>query len=119
MNKELAVLKIDEPISALEFHPFSSNLISYGTERGMLGHWDINEKDGFISLHAHKDTIWTIAYHPLGTICATGSKDETVMYWARATYGDISLSLLAITIYIIFFKYLLILLFTLSFWYLY
>ena len=37
---------------------------------------------------AHEALVWSISWHPLGHILATGSNDHTVRFWSRNRPGD-------------------------------
>ena len=36
----------------------------------------------------HEALVWSISWHPLGHILATGSNDHTVRFWSRNRPGD-------------------------------
>ncbi|KAJ5103002.1 Polyadenylation factor subunit 2 [Penicillium argentinense] len=118
MMRDICILRGHEkPVSSLTWHPIHSNLISTGAEDGSLYHYLLDEPNlptGQIPTvapydspdpantppqvifpahrvqYAHAATIWSLDWHPLGHILASGSKDNFTRFWSRARSGETS-----------------------------
>ena len=118
MMRDICILRGHEkPISSLTWHPIHSSLISTGSEDGSLHHYLLDEPHlpaGQVPtlapydspdpantpaqvIHpahrvpfAHNATIWSLDWHPLGHILASGSKDNFTRFWSRARPGETS-----------------------------
>ncbi|KAL4778310.1 WD40-repeat-containing domain protein [Aspergillus varians] len=118
MMRDICILRGHEkPISTLTWHPVHGSLISTGSEDGSLYHYLLDEPNvpaGQVPTvapydspdptntpaqviypahrvqYAHGATIWTLDWHPLGHILASGSKDNFTRFWSRARPGEVS-----------------------------
>lgn len=64
---------------ALAWHPIHEGLFVSGGGDGSLGYWMVNtEKELALLEQAHDQAIWTLEWHPLGHILATGS--DNIIY---------------------------------------
>ncbi|KAL1955090.1 hypothetical protein VTO42DRAFT_9024 [Malbranchea cinnamomea] len=118
MMRDICILRGHEkPISSLTWHPIHSTLISTGSEDGSLYHYLLDEPNlpaGQVPTvapydttdpantpaqvifpahriqYAHAATIWSLDWHPLGHILASGSKDNFTRFWSRARPGETS-----------------------------
>ncbi|KAL4957414.1 WD40-repeat-containing domain protein [Aspergillus filifer] len=118
MMRDICILRGHEkPISTLTWHPAHGSLISTGSEDGSLYHYLLDEPNlppGQVPTvapydspdpantpaqvifpahkvqYAHAATIWTLDWHPLGHILASGSKDNFTRFWSRARPGETS-----------------------------
>jgi polyadenylation factor subunit 2 len=118
MMRDICILRGHEkPVSSLTWHPIHSNLISTGAEDGSLYHYLLDEPNlpsGVIPTvapydspdpantpaqviypahkiqYAHGATIWSLDWHPLGHILASGSKDNFTRFWSRTRPGETS-----------------------------
>lgn len=118
MMRDICILRGHEkPVSSLTWHPIHSSLISTGSEDGSLYHYLLDEPNlpsGQIPTiapydsndpantpaqviypahkvqYAHGATIWSLDWHPLGHILASGSKDNFTRFWSRARPGETS-----------------------------
>jgi polyadenylation factor subunit 2 len=116
MMRDICILRGHEkPISSLTWHPVHSSLISTGSEDGSLYHYlldEPNQPPGQVPTvapydsndplntppqvvypahriqYAHGSTIWSLHWHPLGHILASGSKDNFARFWSRARPGE-------------------------------
>lgn len=116
--RDICILRGHEkPVSSLTWHPIHSNLISTGAEDGSLYHYLLDEPNlptGVVPTvapydspdpantppqviypahrvqYAHGATIWSLDWHPLGHILASGSKDNFTRFWSRARPGETS-----------------------------
>lgn len=83
--KELQIFKRhSKEVSSLAWHPFQENLFVTGGFDGSLGFWIVgyDEPACFID-NAHAGVIRDTAWHPLGHLLATGSKDCFTKFWSR------------------------------------
>ncbi|KAJ5287002.1 hypothetical protein N7478_002688 [Penicillium angulare] len=118
MMRDICILRGHEkPVSSLTWHPIHSNLISTGAEDGSLYHYLLDEPNlpsGAVPTvapydspdpantppqviypahrvqYAHGATIWSLDWHPLGHILASGSKDNFTRFWSRTRPGETS-----------------------------
>ena len=37
---------------------------------------------------AHESAVWSLAWHPLGHLLASGSNDHSIKFWCRSRPGD-------------------------------
>ncbi|KAJ9192011.1 hypothetical protein DTO164E3_8582 [Paecilomyces variotii] len=116
MMRDICILRGHEkPISSLTWHPVHSSLVSTGSEDGSLYHYLLDEPNvpaGHVPTlapwdspdpqncpaqviypahriqYAHGSTIWSLDWHPLGHILASGSKDNFTRFWSRARPGE-------------------------------
>ncbi|ORY69730.1 protein PFS2 [Pseudomassariella vexata] len=116
MMRDICLLKGHEKdISTLAWHPIHSNLLSTGGSEGSLFHYLLDEPNTPagqpISLspyesadptlapaqtihpahkipYAHDFAIWSLDWHPLGHILASGSNDRITRFWSRARPGE-------------------------------
>ncbi|EQL35898.1 polyadenylation factor subunit 2 [Blastomyces dermatitidis ATCC 26199] len=116
MMRDICILRGHEkPISSMTWHPIHSSLISTGSEDGSIHHYLLDEQNlppGQVPTvapydsadpantpaqvifpahripYAHSSTIWTLDWHPLGHILASGSKDNFTRFWSRARPGE-------------------------------
>lgn len=76
-------------ILALAWHPVHEGLFASGGGDGSLGYWLVhNDKETILLEQAHDQAVWTLEWHPLGHILATGSNDNNTKFWARNRPGD-------------------------------
>jgi len=116
MMRDICLLKGHEKdISTLTWHPIHANLISTGGSEGSLFHYLLDEPNtptghaisGAVyeaadpataptqSIHpahkiphAHDFAIWSLDWHPLGHILASGSNDRITRFWSRGRPGE-------------------------------
>lgn len=116
MMKDVCLLKGHEKdISTLAWHPIHPNLLSTGGSEGSLFHYLLDEPNTpagqpisvspyesadpssapaqtLYPAHkipfAHDYAIWSLDWHPLGHILASGSNDRITRFWSRARPGD-------------------------------
>ena len=116
MMRDICLLRGHEKdVSTLAWHPIHSNLLSTGGSEGTLFHYLLNEPntpDGHAATQSPHDTadpssataqaiypshkipfahdfaIWSLDWHPLGHILASGSNDRITRFWARARPGE-------------------------------
>ncbi|KAI0429684.1 WD40 repeat-like protein, partial [Xylaria sp. FL1042] len=117
MMRDICLIKGHEKdISTLAWHPIHSNLLSTGGNEGSLHHYILDEPNtpagqpnnpavyetsdplsapaqSIFPAHkvpfAHDFAIWSLDWHPLGHILASGSNDRITRFWSRARPGDV------------------------------
>lgn len=120
MMRDILLLKGHEKeISTLAWHPIHSSMLSTGGADGAMFHYLLDEPNnppGVLPTlapydssdpstataqtiypahkinHAHEFPIWSLDWHPLGHILASGSNDRTTKFWTRARPGDTDIS---------------------------
>ncbi|KAM7189277.1 polyadenylation factor subunit 2 [Rhypophila sp. PSN 637] len=116
MMRDICLLRGHEKdVSTLTWHPIHSNLLSTGGSEGSLFHYLLDEPNtppgaavtqapydtadpssataqAIYPAHkipyAHDFAIWSLDWHPLGHILASGSNDRITRFWARARPGE-------------------------------
>lgn len=116
MMRDICLLKGHEKdISTIAWHPIHSNMLSTGGSDGSLFHYLLDEPNtptGIVPTlppyeapdpstapaqtifpahkiqYAHDFAIWSLDWHPLGHILASGSNDRLTRFWTRARPGD-------------------------------
>ena len=41
-----------------------------------------------VPCQAHESAVWSLAWHPLGHLLASGSNDHAIKFWCRSRPGD-------------------------------
>jgi len=117
MMRDIVLLKgHDKDVATLAWHPIHPMLLTTGGHDGSINHFILNEQnppDGQLSLavwdspdpetapaqniwpshripFAHEMPVWTLDWHPLGMIMASGSNDRITRFWCRARPGDMT-----------------------------
>ncbi|CAD5210103.1 unnamed protein product [Bursaphelenchus okinawaensis] len=76
-------------VTAIAWHPVHEGLFASGGGDGSLGYWNVGADEELALLeNAHDQAVWSIQWHPLGHILATGSNDNNTKFWARNRPGD-------------------------------
>jgi len=105
----------EKDISTLVWHPFHSNLLTTGGADGSMHHYLLDEQNlpagtapslspydapegidapaqTIYPAHkvtaAHDFAIWSMDWHPLGHLLASGSNDRATRFWSRPKPGD-------------------------------
>ncbi|EIW68862.1 hypothetical protein TREMEDRAFT_31214, partial [Tremella mesenterica DSM 1558] len=87
--RELEPLKgHTKEINTIEWHPIHPSLFVTGDAAGAIAYWSLVSPDPSkpISMleSAHEDGVFSLAFHPLGHLLCSGSKDFTARFWCRA-----------------------------------
>jgi polyadenylation factor subunit 2 len=117
MMRDIALLKgHDKDISTLTWHPIHPMLLSTGGHDGSIFHYLLDEQnppDDVLTLavwdttepknapsqsiwpahkipFAHEMPVWSLDWHPVGMIMASGSNDRITRFWSRSRPGDMS-----------------------------
>ena len=117
MMRDVAVLRgHDKGVTSFAWHPVHPSIAATGGEDGSLHSYLLTEPNtpagvttGMISpyntpdpksappqsiypahkiTYAHESAIWSLSWHPLGQILATGSNDHYVRFWSRSQPDD-------------------------------
>ena len=116
MMRDICLLRGNErDISTLTWHPIHSSLLSTGGADGSIYHYLLDEANtppgqatsipaydtgdpasapaqtiypAHKIQHAHEYAVWSIDWHPLGHILASGSNDRVTRFWTRARPGE-------------------------------
>ncbi|CAI5441639.1 unnamed protein product [Caenorhabditis angaria] len=76
-------------VISLAWHPVHEGLFVSGGGDGSIVYWMVDsEKEIGLLEHAHDQAIWSMKWHPMGHILATGSNDNNTKFWARNRPGD-------------------------------
>lgn len=72
----------------IEWHPIHPSLFVTGDSAGTINYYSLTNPDpsepATQLLEAHEDAVFSLAFHPLGHLLCSGSKDFTSRFWARA-----------------------------------
>lgn len=118
MMREVCLLRGHEKeIATLTWHPFHTCLLSTGGNDGSIYHYLLNEPNTPANTamsippydsadpanapaqtiypahrlqHAHDMPVWSLDWHPLGHILASGSNDRVTRFWTRPRPGETS-----------------------------
>eukprot|EP00794_Sanderia_malayensis_P015183 gene15183-16745_t len=75
--------------TAVDWHPVHESLFASGGSDGAIMFWNMGSmKEVGAMDHAHDAMIWSVKWHPLGHILASGSNDHTCKFWTRNRPGD-------------------------------
>jgi polyadenylation factor subunit 2 len=117
MMRDVCILRGHEKgITSIAWHPIHSALISTGGDDGALHSYLLSEPNTPIGVstatvspyntsdpksaaaqsiypahritYAHESSIWSLDWHPLGHILATGSNDHFTRFWSRSLPGQ-------------------------------
>ncbi|MCJ1319966.1 pre-mRNA cleavage and polyadenylation factor (CPF) complex subunit [Xylographa vitiligo] len=116
MMRDVCLLRGHEKdISTLTWHPFHTSLLTTGGSDGSIFHYLLDEPNsppGVIPSipaydhpdssnapaqtiypahriqYAHEFAVWSLSWHPLGHILASGSNDRATHFWTRPRPGD-------------------------------
>jgi polyadenylation factor subunit 2 len=117
MRDVLALRGHVNEVTSLAWHPIHRNLLSSGGHQGAIHHYLLDEQNPPPGIaptlspydtpdpanapaqtvypahsipFAHEPTgpVWSLSWHPLGHILASGSNDRITRFWSRARPGD-------------------------------
>ncbi|KAI3919089.1 hypothetical protein MKW98_016642 [Papaver atlanticum] len=76
-------------VTALAWHPFQEEYFVSGSFDGSIFHWLIGHDTPQVEITgAHENSVWDLAWHPIGNILCSGSNDHTTRFWCRYRPGD-------------------------------
>ncbi|KAB5572997.1 hypothetical protein DKX38_000191 [Salix brachista] len=77
------------PFLALAWHPFHEEYFVSGSYDGSIFHWLVGHETPQIEVSsAHDNSVWDLAWHPIGYLLCSGSNDHTTKFWCRNRPGD-------------------------------
>ncbi|PWN35895.1 WD40 repeat-like protein [Meira miltonrushii] len=80
-------------VCSVDWHPEHRDLLVSGGSDGSMLFWSLNASDPNLPVHsmptAHESNIWSLKWHPLGHILASGSNDHSTRFWERARPEDV------------------------------
>jgi polyadenylation factor subunit 2 len=116
MMRDVVLLRGHEKdVITMAWHPLHKNLLSTGGVDGSINHYLLDEQNPPAGVapsispyddpdpqnaaaqtiypahsipFAHDFTVWTLDWHPLGHILASGSNDRVTRFWTRPRPGD-------------------------------
>ncbi|RMZ81622.1 hypothetical protein DV737_g2441, partial [Chaetothyriales sp. CBS 132003] len=117
LMRDVAILRGHEKgVASIAWHPLHASIISSGGDDGALHTYLLSEPNTPAGIstatvspyataepksapvqsiypahritHAHDSAIWSLDWHPVGHILATGSNDHYIRFWSRALPGD-------------------------------
>ena len=116
MMRDICLLRGHEKdVSTLVWHPFHASLLTTGGSDGSILHYLLDEPNAPAGTapsiapydspdpsnapaqtihpahrlqHAHDFAVWSLDWHPLGHILASGSNDRVTRFWTRARPGE-------------------------------
>ena len=75
--------------TCLAWHPVHETLFASGGSDGAILFWSVGtDKEVGAMEQAHDSVVWSLSWHPLGHILASGSNDHTCKFWTRNRPGD-------------------------------
>jgi polyadenylation factor subunit 2 len=81
----------EKEVTSLAWHPQHENLFASGGADGSILFWDSERDESVGGMESAHDNgaVWSLAWHPLGHILASGSNDFSTRFWTRHRPGDI------------------------------
>ena len=75
--------------TVLAWHPIHETLFASGGSDGSILFWSVGtDKEVGGMEQAHESVVWSLDWHPMGHILASGSNDHTCKFWTRNRPGD-------------------------------
>ncbi|XP_010557860.1 PREDICTED: flowering time control protein FY-like [Tarenaya hassleriana] len=76
-------------ITSLAWHPFHEEYFVSGSFDGSIFHWIVGHENPQVEIaNAHDNSVWDLAWHPVGYLLCSGSNDHTTKFWCRNRPGD-------------------------------
>uniref|UniRef100_A0A2P2LTC1 Uncharacterized protein n=1 Tax=Rhizophora mucronata TaxID=61149 RepID=A0A2P2LTC1_RHIMU len=76
-------------VTALAWHPFHEDYFVSGSFDGSIFHWIVGHESPQIEVpNAHDNSVWDLAWHPIGYLLCSGGNDHTTKFWCRNRPGD-------------------------------
>lgn len=76
-------------VTALAWHPFHEEYFVSGSFDGSIFHWLVGHETPQVEITgAHENSVWDLAWHPIGYLLCSGSNDHTTKFWCRNRPGD-------------------------------
>uniref|UniRef100_A0A8W8K9P4 Pre-mRNA 3' end processing protein WDR33 n=1 Tax=Magallana gigas TaxID=29159 RepID=A0A8W8K9P4_MAGGI len=90
MKEEIQTFKgHKKEATAVAWHPIHEGLFVSGGSDGAVMFWNMGlDREVGSMEEAHEGMVWSLAWHPMGHILATGSNDHSTKFWTRNRPGD-------------------------------
>eukprot|EP01133_Synstelium_polycarpum_P005949 gene5949-6889_t len=76
-------------VTSVAWHPFHEDLFVSGGFDGSILYWMVGQDTPQGEIYgAHEASVWSLDWHPIGHILASGSNDHTTKFWCRNRPGD-------------------------------
>ncbi|KAL3829798.1 hypothetical protein ACJIZ3_018600 [Penstemon smallii] len=76
-------------VTALAWHPFHEEYFVSGSLDGSIFHWLVGNETPQVEIqNAHDNSVWDLAWHPIGYILSSGGNDHATKFWCRNRPGD-------------------------------
>ncbi|KAG0453436.1 hypothetical protein HPP92_024740 [Vanilla planifolia] len=76
-------------VTALAWHPFHEEYFVSGSFDGSIFHWLVGHETPQVELPgAHENSVWDLAWHPIGYLLCSGGNDHATRFWCRNRPGD-------------------------------
>lgn len=73
---------------SVAWHPVHHDHIVSGGSDGSLQYWNLDTPNPVDTVEfAHEGQVWSMDFHPIGHLLATGSSDHTTRWWSRGRPG--------------------------------
>ncbi|KAJ3676225.1 hypothetical protein LUZ60_003637 [Juncus effusus] len=77
-------------VTSLAWHPFHEEYFVSGSFDGAIFHWLVGHETPQAEITgAHDNSVWDLAWHPIGYLLSSGSNDHTTKFWCRNRPGDL------------------------------
>eukprot|EP00200_Dunaliella_tertiolecta_P011847 CAMPEP_0202375406 /NCGR_PEP_ID=MMETSP1127-20130417/6090_1 /ASSEMBLY_ACC=CAM_ASM_000462 /TAXON_ID=3047 /ORGANISM="Dunaliella tertiolecta, Strain CCMP1320" /LENGTH=521 /DNA_ID=CAMNT_0048972873 /DNA_START=382 /DNA_END=1947 /DNA_ORIENTATION=- len=77
-------------VTCCAWHPVHEELFVSGSYDGGINYWLASRPDPQAVVQgAHDKEVWSVAWHPVGHLLASGSADLCTKFWCRPRPGDI------------------------------
>ncbi|KAK1669919.1 hypothetical protein QYE76_058078 [Lolium multiflorum] len=81
----------NKDVTALAWHPFHEEYFVSGSYDGGIFHWLVGHETPQIEISgAHDNSVWDLAWHPVGYLLSSGGNDHATRFWCRNRPGDTS-----------------------------
>ncbi|XP_042065969.1 flowering time control protein FY-like [Salvia splendens] len=76
-------------VTALAWHPFHEEYFVSGSFDGSIFHWLVGHDTPQVEIqNAHDNSVWDLAWHPIGYLLCSGGNDHATKFWCRNRPGD-------------------------------
>ncbi|KAK9898090.1 WD40 repeat-like protein [Cystobasidium minutum MCA 4210] len=73
---------------SVAWHPVHHDHLVSGGSDGSLQYWNLDTPNPVDTVEfAHEGQVWSMDFHPVGHLLATGSSDHTTRWWSRGRPG--------------------------------
>ncbi|EPQ32375.1 uncharacterized protein PFL1_00571 [Pseudozyma flocculosa PF-1] len=92
MNEIYTLKGHQKEVCSVDWHPVHQDTLVSGGSEGAVLFWSLRSATPDTPVHtmpdAHESNVWSLQWHPLGHILASGSNDHTTRFWSRARPAD-------------------------------